>query len=492
MSNMDSNLDESKNEMKRSLGLYDATMMVAGSMIGSGIFIVSADMSRVVGSAGWLLFLWILSGAITMMAALCYGELAGMMPKAGGQFVYIERAWGKFISFLYGWTVFTVIQTGVIAAVAVAFAKYSAVFFPSLSPNNILFVIGPVKIAASQLFAIALIVFLTFINSKGIQNGKMIQTIFTSAKLLALALLIILGIVIGLQHETLFNNFTDIWNAQSTTKANDGSWIVENISGVALILALGTAIIGSLFSSDAWNNITFIAGEVREPQKNIPRSLIMGTGIVTVLYLLANVSYLSLLPLKGSANATDIIGQGIQFAGAGTDRVGTAAASLIFGNIAVYIMAALIMVSTFGCNNGIILAGGRVYYAMAKDGLFFKQAEQLNSNGVPAYAMWLQAIWASVLCLSGTYGDLLDYTTFASLIFYIVTIAGIFILRKKEPNAKRPYKVIGYPLLPILYIVLALSICLILLYTKTFNTGSGLLIVALGAPVYFLAIKRKK
>lgn len=489
---MDSNLDESKNEMKRSLGLYDATMMVAGSMIGSGIFIVSADMSRVVGSAGWLLFLWILSGAITMMAALCYGELAGMMPKAGGQFVYIERAWGKFISFLYGWTVFTVIQTGVIAAVAVAFAKYSAVFFPSLSPNNILFVIGPVKIAASQLFAIALIVFLTFINSKGIQNGKMIQTIFTSAKLLALALLIILGIVIGLQHETLFNNFTDIWNAQSTTKANDGSWIVENISGVALILALGTAIIGSLFSSDAWNNITFIAGEVREPQKNIPRSLIMGTGIVTVLYLLANVSYLSLLPLKGSANATDIIGQGIQFAGAGTDRVGTAAASLIFGNIAVYIMAALIMVSTFGCNNGIILAGGRVYYAMAKDGLFFKQAEQLNSNGVPAYAMWLQAIWASVLCLSGTYGDLLDYTTFASLIFYIVTIAGIFILRKKEPNAKRPYKVIGYPLLPILYIVLALSICLILLYTKTFNTGSGLLIVALGAPVYFLAIKRKK
>ena len=489
---MDSNLDESKNEMKRSLGLYDATMMVAGSMIGSGIFIVSADMSRVVGSAGWLLFLWILSGAITMMAALCYGELAGMMPKAGGQFVYIERAWGKFISFLYGWTVFTVIQTGVIAAVAVAFAKYSAVFFPSLSPNNILFVIGPVKIAASQLFAIALIVFLTFINSKGIQNGKMIQTIFTSAKLLALALLIILGIVIGLQHETLFNNFTDIWNAQSTTKANDGSWIVENISGVALILALGTAIIGSLFSRDAWNNITFIAGEVREPQKNIPRSLIMGTGIVTVLYLLANVSYLSLLPLKGSANATDIIGQGIQFAGAGTDRVGTAAASLIFGNIAVYIMAALIMVSTFGCNNGIILAGGRVYYAMAKDGLFFKQAEQLNSNGVPAYAMWLQAIWASVLCLSGTYGDLLDYTTFASLIFYIVTIAGIFILRKKEPNAKRPYKVIGYPLLPILYIVLALSICLILLYTKTFNTGSGLLIVALGAPVYFLAIKRKK
>ncbi len=481
---------ESKHEMKRSLGLYDATMMVAGSMIGSGIFIVSADMSRVIGSAGWLLFLWILSGAITMMAALCYGELAGMMPKAGGQFVYIERAWGKFISFLYGWTVFTVIQTGVIAAVAVAFAKYSAVFFPALSPDNILFVIGPVKIAASQLFAIALIVFLTYINSRGIQNGKMIQTIFTSAKLLALALLIVMGILIGLQHQTLFSNFSDMWNAQTTFKDAGGNWIVEHISGIALVLALGTAIIGSLFSSDAWNNITFIAGEVREPQKNIPRSLIMGTGIVTVLYLLANVSYLSLLPLKGTAHATDIIGQGIQFAGAGTDRVGTAAASLIFGNVAVYIMAALIMVSTFGCNNGIILAGGRVYYAMAKDGLFFKQAEQLNNNGVPAFAMWIQAVWASVLCLSGTYGDLLDYTTFASLLFYIVTIAGIFILRRREPNAERPYKVIGYPLMPILYIVLALSICIILLYTKTFNTGSGLLIVALGAPVYYLAVKR--
>ncbi len=492
MDQLDSSVTENKPEMKRSLGLYDATMMVAGSMIGSGIFIVSADMSRVVGSAGWLLFLWILSGAITMMAALCYGELAGMMPKAGGQFVYIERAYGKFISFLYGWTVFTVIQTGVIAAVAVAFAKYSAVFFPALSPDNIFCVIGPVKIAASQLFAIALIVFLTFINSRGIQNGKLIQTIFTSAKLLALFLLIVLGIVIGLEHQTLLSNLRDMWNAQSTTKAIDGSWVVNSISGIALVLALGTAIIGSLFSSDAWNNVTFIAGEIREPQKNIPRSLIMGTGIVTVLYILANVSYLSLLPLKGSATATSIIGQGIQFAGAGTDRVGTAAASLIFGNIAVYIMAALIMVSTFGCNNGIILAGGRVYYAMAKDGLFFKQAAQLNNNGVPSYAMWVQAIWASVLCLSGTYGDLLDYTTFASLLFYIVTIGGIFILRRREPAAERPYRVIGYPLLPILYIALALSVCIILLYTKTFNTGSGLLIVALGAPVYLIMNWKKK
>ena len=495
MEKLDSTSTENKSEMKRSLGLYDATMLVAGSMIGSGIFIVSADMSRVVGSAGWLLFLWVLSGVITMIAALCYGELAGMMPKAGGQFVYIERAYGKFVSFLYGWTVFTVIQTGVIAAVAVAFAKFSAVFFPAVSPDNILFVIGPLKIAASQILAIVLIVFLTFINSRGIQNGKMIQTIFTSAKLLALALLIVLGIVMGLQYNTLGGNLHDMWNAQTTFKLEDGSWAIKNISGIALLLALGTAIIGSLFSSDAWNNVTFIAGEIREPQKNIPRSLIMGTGIVTVLYLLANVSYLSLLPLKGTAHATDIIGQGIQFAGGGTDRVGTAAASLMLGKLPdylsflnpIYIMAALIMISTFGCNNGIILAGGRVYYAMAKEGLFFKQAARLNKNGVPAYAMWVQAAWASVLCLSGTYGQLLNYTTFASLLFYIVTIGGIFILRSREPNAERPYKVIGYPLLPILYIVLALSICGILLKTQTFDTGCGLFIVALGAPFYFVA-----
>ncbi|HAP02078.1 MAG TPA: amino acid transporter [Bacteroidetes bacterium] len=490
--------EEQSPEMKRSLGLYDATMLVAGSMIGSGIFIVSSDMSRTIGSAGWLMVLWILSGVITVMAALSYGELAGMMPKAGGQFVYIERAWGKFVSFLYGWTVFTVIQTGVIAAVAVAFAKYSAVFFPALSPDNVLIEMGPLKIAASQLFAIALIVFLTWINTRGIQNGKMIQTIFTSAKLLALLLLIVLGIGIGLQHSTLIDNFKDMWNAQSTTKNSDGAWSVESLSGFALILALGTAMIGSLFSSDAWNNVTFIAGEIHEPKKNIPRSLILGTGIVTLLYLLANVSYLSLLPLKGTAHAGDVLGQGIQFAGGITpkgetiDRVGTAAASLIFGNISVYLMAALIMISTFGCNNGIILAGGRFYYAMAKDGLFFKQAEKLNSKSVPANALWVQAVWASVLCLSGKYGDLLDYTTFASLIFYIVTIAGIFALRKREPNAERPYKALGYPFVPVLYIVLAFSICAILLYTKTFNTGIGLLIVALGAPVYLFTVGRKK
>ncbi len=482
-------MQEEQHHFKRSLGMWDATMLVAGSMIGSGIFIVSADMSRHVSSAGWLMFMWILSGVITVMAALCYGELAGMMPKAGGQFVYIQRAFGSFTSFLYGWTVFTVIQTGVIAAVAVAFAKYTAVFFPWFSPDNILLEAGKFKLAASQLLAIVLIVFLTFINSRGIKNGKLIQTTFTAAKLLALLFLIVLGIGIGLGRDTLSNNFHDAWNAVQLTQIN-GEWIAQHVTGIALVLALGTAMIGSLFSSDAWNNITFIAGEVKDPQKNIPRSLLMGTGIVTLLYCLANVSYLSLLPLQGSSTAADVLGQGIQFAGGGTDRVGTAAASMIFGDFAVYLMAALIMVSTFGCNNGIILSGARVYYAMAQEGLFFKKAGTLNKYDVPGFALVVQAIWASVLCLSGTYGDLLDYTTFASLLFYIITITGVFVLRKKEPDTPRPYKTLAYPIMPVLYIILALSVCVILLITKPQNTWSGLFIVLLGTPFYFL-VKRK-
>ena len=415
---------EETHHFKRSLGVWDATMLVAGSMIGSGIFIVSADMSRHVGCAGWLMTLWIVSGLITVMAALCYGELAGMIPQAGGQFVYIQRAFGNFLSFLYGWTVFTVIQTGVIAAVAVAFAKYTAVFFPWFSPDNKLIHLGKLSISAAQLLAIGLIAFLTFINSRGIKNGKLIQTTFTAAKLLALLFLIVLGIGMGLNRDTLFQNFTRAWDAVQLTNVN-GTWMAEHVTGIALLLALGTAIIGSLFSSDAWNNVTFIAAEIKEPQRNIPKSLLMGTGIVTLLYCLANISYLSLLPLKGTADAMDVLHQGIQFAGRGTDRVGTAAASMIFGNAAAYLMAALIMVSTFGCNNGIILSGARVYYAMAKEGLFFKRATHLNRFNVPGSALVVQALWASLLCLSGTYGDLLEYTTFASLLFYIITIIGI-------------------------------------------------------------------
>lgn len=478
----------SEDHFNRALGFWDATMLVAGSMIGSGIFIVSADMSRMVGSTGWLLLLWILSGVITVMAALSYGELSGMMPKAGGQFVYIERAWGKLTSFLYGWTVFTVIQTGVIAAVAVAFAKYTGVFIPSISASNYLLEIGAFKISTAQILAIVLIVFLTWINTNGIKNGKWIQMIFTSAKLIALVFLITAGIYVSMNYDWYAQNFSNIWDAKQLIKTGD-SWTAESLGGMALVLALGTAIIGSLFSSDAWNNVTFIAGEIRNPQKNIPLSLVTGTAIVTVLYLLTNIAYLGLLPLHGDPTATDVIGQGIQFAD--TDRVGTAAASRIMGESAVYMMALLIMVSTFGCNNGIILAGARVYYAMAKDGLFFSKAGQLNKNEVPGFALWIQAAWASLLCLSGTYGDLLDYTTFASLLFYIVTIAGIFILRKREPDAPRPYKVIAYPLLPILYILLAAAVCLILLYTKPQNTWSGLFIVGLGWPVYHFFIRKK-
>lgn len=478
----------SEHQFKRSLGFWDATLLVAGSMIGSGIFIVSADMSRMVGSTGWLLFLWILSGVITVMAALSYGELAGMMPKAGGQFVYIERAWGKVTSFLYGWTVFTVIQTGVIAAVAVAFAKYSGVFFPAISVENIILDIGFVKISTAQFLAIVLILFLTWINTKGIQHGKRIQVIFTLAKLIALLFLIVAGIYVGLNFEWYAQNFSNMWHAQTSVNIN-GSWLTSELAGTALVLALGTAIIGSLFSSDAWNNVTFIAGEIKDPQRNIPLSLLAGTAIVTVLYLLTNIAYLGLLPLHGDAAAGDVIGQGIQFAT--QDRVGTAAASRIFGESAVYLMALLIMVSTFGCNNGIILSGARVYYAMGKDGLFFKKAATLNRNEVPEFALWIQAAWACALCLSGTYGDLLDYCTFASLLFYIVTIAGIFRLRKKEPNAHRPYKVIAYPMLPLLYILIAGAICVILLYTKPQNTWSGLFIVGLGLPVYYMFIKKK-
>lgn len=477
--------------MVQSLGLLDATMLVAGSMIGSGIFIVSADMSRLTGSAGWLLALWIISGVITVLAALSYGELAGMMPKAGGQFVYIQRAWGNLTSFLYGWTVFTVIQTGVIAAVAVAFAKFTAVFLPVFSTENIVFHTGFVKISAAQLLAIALIVFLTYFNTRGVAGGKRIQTLFTVTKLLALFLLIAFGLNAGLKTDILAKNFENMWHITQWSKTDTG-WQLSDVTGFATILVLGTAIIGSLFSSDAWNNVTFIAGEIKNPQQNIPRSLLLGTAIVTGLYLLANVSYLSLLPLHGQPSASDVIGQGIQFAGNGTDRVGTAASSMIFGETSVYLMALLIMISTFGCNNGIILAGARVYYAMAHEGLFFKSAARLNKSGVPENALWMQALWASILCLSGTYGDLLDYVTFASLLFYIVTIAGLFKLRQTEATLHRPYKVIGYPFTPLLYIILASAICAILLYTKPQNTWSGVAIVALGFPVYYLFLKPKK
>lgn len=465
----------------KKLNLLDATLLVSGSMIGSGIFIVTAQMARDLSSAGWLIALWLITGIITIAAALSYGELAGMMPKAGGQYVYIQRAYNKLIAFLYGWTVFAVIQTGVIAAVAVAFANYAGVFFPFLDGN----IFNPIIIADfsftiryAQLLAIACIIFLTFINTKGIQNGKIIQLVFTSAKLLALFGLIVFGLYVGLKGNILVENFKNAWDASSIAVAHTEDGITHEwipLSGLALAIALGASIINPLFSSDAWNNVTFIAGEIENPKRNIPLSLFWGTLIVTVIYILANISYLALLPMEAIQNAKG-------------DRVGTAAASVLFGDTAKYLMAALIMVSTFGCNNGIILAGGRLFQTMAKDDLFFKKAANLNSSGVPAYALWAQCIWASVLCLSGKYGTLLTYATFASLVFYVLTIIGLFILRKKEPDAERPYKAFGYPVIPFLYIVITTAICVALLWNPQSRkeTIIGLFIVSLGFPIYYL------
>ena len=361
--------------------------------------------------------------------------------------------------------------------------KIEAVFMPWINVDNVLFTLGFVKITSANLVAIALIVFLTWVNSRGVNGGKVIQMVFTSAKLIALLFLIVTGIYIGLNKDYFAQNFSNMWESSQWLQNADKTWSLQTISGMGLILALGTAIIGSLFSSDAWNNVTFIAGEIKDPHHNIPKSLLFGTAIVTVIYMLANIAYLGLLPVHGDPTATGVLQQGIQFAT--NDRVGTAAASQIFGEGALFLMAGLIMVSTFGCNNGLILSGARVYYAMAKEGLFFKKAGTLNKNNVPQFALWIQAAWASVLCLSGTYGDLLDYCTFASLLFYIVTIGGLFILRKKEPDTERPYKVFAYPILPMLYIVIATAICAILLVTKTQNTVSGLVIVGLGLPIYY-------
>ncbi len=474
-------------ELKRSLGLIDATSIVAGSMIGSGIFIVSASMSRAVGSAGYLILLWVITGVITMMAALSYGELAGMMPKAGGQFVYIQRAFGNMISFLYGWTVFTVIQTGVIAAVAVAFANYTAIFFPELQGQIVSISNGAFVITWKQILAIITILLLTYSNTRGIRNGKIIQLVFTSTKLIALFALIVLGIAMAFKSNTLAENFKNAWDASTTTVNKDGTISIAHLAGFALIGAMGSTIINSLFSADAWNNVTFIAGEIIEPKKNIPRSLFLGTFLVTLIYVLANVAYLALLPLKGDPTAHNVAGQGIQFAT--NDRVGASAATMIFGNIALYIMAGLIMVSTFGCNNGLILSGARVYYAMAKDKLFLAKAGTLNKNDVPAFALWTQCAWACALCLTGTYSDLVNYSTFASMIFYIVTITGLFVLRIKEPDVERPYKAFGYPIIPALYILAALAICTILIIYDGRNTGFGLICVFTGIPVYYLTRK---
>ncbi|MHB9013883.1 MAG: APC family permease [Ignavibacteriaceae bacterium] len=483
MDKPDTTFTEAKN-FKRELGLLDSTMIVIGSMIGSGIFIVSADIARTVGSPGYLLLVWLITGAITITAALSYGELAGMLPHAGGQYVYLREAYNPLVGFLYGWTLFLVIQTGTIAAVAVAFAKYTAVLIPWFSENNILFSLFGLKISAAQILAILSVVVLTSSNIRGVRTAKIVQNIFTFSKVVALFGLILLAFFIGKNAAAIGANFSNFWNASWTHISNGKIISVESLSGSMLLAAIGVAMVGSLFSSDAWNNITFTAAEVKNPRRNIPLSLFLGTAIVTLLYIGANVAYILVLPLKGTPEGVSVVGRGIQFAL--SDRVATAASSMIFGAPAVVIMAVLIMISTFGCNNGLILAGARVYYAMAKDNLFFKKIETINKNSVPGVALVVQAVWASLLCLSGTYGDLLDYVISAVLIFYILTIAGIFLLRKKRPDAERPYKAWGYPVVPALYILAASAISIDLLIFKPMYSWPGMIIVLLGIPVYFI------
>ena len=484
----------------RGLGLFDSTMIVVGSMIGSGIFIVSADISRQTGSAGGLLVAWVITGVLTIAAALSYGELAAMMPRAGGQYVYLRESYSPLWGFLYGWTLFLVIQSGTIAAVAVAFARFLGVIVPAVSPTA--WIVPPIRVSAKyavslswqQLVGILLILALTAANTRGLRLGKWIQNVFTSAKTVALVALIVLGVFVGRNAAAIQANFSDMWAIHDAQVIHPGadflrSWVpsLTAAAGAAgLLVAFGVAQVGSLFSADAWNNITFTAGEVKNPRRDVPLSLALGTVIVITLYLLANVAYLMTLPLAQIQSAPD-------------DRVATATLSAIFGSAGAGMMAVAIMISTFGCANGLILAGARVYYAMARDGLFFRSIGRLNEHRVPAKGLVLQGLWAALLVLARTrlvdpatgavtygnlYSDLLDYVVFAALTFYVLTIFGVFVLRRKRPDAERPYRAFGYPVIPALYMAVAVAIMLVLILYKTQTTWPGLLIVLLGVPVY--------
>ncbi len=471
-------MSETNNSFKPTLGLFDSTMIVAGSMIGSGIFIVSADMLKDLGSAGWLIAVWLITGFMTLIAALSYGELSAMFPKAGGQYVYLKESYNPLVGFLYGWSFFSVIQTGTIAAVAVGFAKFAGYFFPSLAwDDSNTFIVMGLSVHYAQVVAIALILLLTLINTKGIQTGKIIQTIFTSTKLISLFGLIIAGFI-AFKWDVWKANWQNPWMVQHLTKI-DGIVSAQPLVNGAILGAIASAMVGSIFSSDAWNNVTFIAGEIKNPKKNIGMSLFMGTLIVTLIYVLINVVYLATVPLHELAFAKD-------------NRVALSASEAIFGSSGTIIIAIMIMISTFGCNNGLILAGARVYYTMAHDGLFFKQADRLNKNAVPEWALWIQCIMACALCLSGKYGDLLDMVSFIVVIFYVLTILGIFILRKKRPDAERPYKAFGYPVLPVIYILMGISFCTLLIIYKPQFTWPGLIITLIGIPLYYLAVANKK
>lgn len=459
---------------------------MAGAMIGSGIFIVSADIARNVGSPGWLMVVWLITGIITVIGAISYGELASMMPNVGGQYVYLKEAYHPLLGFLFGWTTFLVIQGGSIAAVAVAFAKFSGVLFPWISEKNILLQLGPLKINSTMVVAIAMISFLTWLNTRGIVTGKTVQNIFSSTKVIALFGFILIGFLATKSINSLEINKEVFWQASQIGTDNQ----VIPLIGFALIAAIGTALVGSLFAADAWYNVTYISGEVINPKRNVPLSLFFGTLIVSVIYLLTNFVYIKVLPLSGSPDGADVLSRGIQFAT--DDRVATSAMSVVFGDYAAIIMAIFIMVSTFGCNHGLIMAGPRVYYAMSMDGLFFRKVGKLNKNGVPGFALAIQGFWAVLLCLSGTYNNLLDYVIFAALIFFTLTILAIFVLRVKRPDIPRPYKAFGYPVIPAIYILTTVTIMVILLIYKPGYTFPGLGIVILGIPVFYLWRKYSK
>ena len=484
----------------RELGLLDSTMIVAGSMIGSGIFIVPAEIARQVGAAGWLIAVWVVTGLLTVAAALAYGELASMMPHAGGQYVYLREAYSPLWGFLYGWTLFLVIQTGTIAAVAVAFARYLGVLIPWISPTS--WILPPVNLSKTyavslstqQLIAVVMLVALTWLNTRGVRTGKLIQNGFTSAKTLSLLALIVLGIVVGRNADAIAANFgAHFWTPRNVVTIKPEIPGIPTTSAamgaLGLLIAFCVAQVGSLFSADAWNNITFTAGEVKNPKKNVPLSLALGVGGVIVLYILANVAYLCVLSLEHIQNAPD-------------DKVATAALQSMWGPIAATIMAIAIVISTFGCNNGLILAGARVYYAMAKDGLFFKATGRLNKAHVPAAGLVLQCLWACLLVLPRTrlpngqygnlYSNLLNYVVFAVLIFYVLTIAGVIVLRQKRPEAERPYRAFGYPVVPVAYMAVATLILVVLLLYLTSTTWPGLLIVLTGIPVYIVWRRKER
>jgi len=464
---------------RKSLNIIDSTAIVAGSMIGSGIFIVSADMARNLGSPGYLLLAWVITGIMTLIAALSYGELAAMMPRAGGQYVYLREAFNPFSGFLYGWTFFMVIQTGTIAAVAMAFSKFMGVLVPWFAESNILFSMGSVRITTVHLLAILMIIVLTYNNVQGIRNAKWVQNFFTAIKVILLVGFIIIGLFIAKNIPAVEANKAIFWQPVSLNG--------DLLSGWTLVVAIGIALVGSMFSADAWNSITFAAAEVKNPKKTIPYSLLLGVSIVIILYILANMAYLNTLPLRGNPDGISVADRGMQYAT--NDRLGSASIYGLFGAGAATIMAAFVVVSTFGCNNGLILSGARVYYAMANDNLFFRSAGKLNKKGVPSNGLIFQAVWASLLCLSGTYSELLDYVVIAVLLFYILTIVGIYVLRFKKPDVLRPYKAFGYPVLPMVYIIGAATMMFILLRYKPDHTWPGIYIVLIGIPV-FLAWRR--